>query len=130
MTATDPQRGPTGGGVWRPDARARSAADSELATARPEWAARWGSSTPLCPSSSATATSFLPLTATVIVSVAVGLGIAGLRLLRGERVGLAAGGPLGSALTISIGSVTGSARAKPQRSRRRDACVVVTTGTD
>lgn len=56
------------------------------------------------------ANSFLPLTATVIVSVAVGLAITGYRLLRGERFGLAAGGLLGLALAIGIVLLTGSAR--------------------
>ncbi|WP_394620044.1 DUF3159 domain-containing protein [Lentzea sp. JNUCC 0626] len=56
------------------------------------------------------ANAFLPLTATIIVSVAVGLTIAGYRLLRGERFSLAAGGLLGLALAIGIVSLTGSAR--------------------
>ncbi len=56
------------------------------------------------------ANAFLPLSATIIVSVAVGLAIAGYRLLRGERFGPAAGGLLGLALAIGIVAVTGSAR--------------------
>jgi hypothetical protein len=56
------------------------------------------------------ANAFLPLTATIIVSVAVGLAITGYRLLRGERFGLAAGGLLGLALAIGIVALTGSAR--------------------
>ena len=56
------------------------------------------------------ATAFLPLTTTIIVSVAVGLAIAGYRLLRGERLSLAAGGLLGLALAIGIVALTGSAR--------------------
>ena len=56
------------------------------------------------------ANAFLPLTATIIVSVAVGLAIAGYRLLRGERFSLAAGGLLGLALAIGIVALTGSAR--------------------
>lgn len=57
-----------------------------------------------------TANSFLPLSATIIVSVAVGLAITGYRLLRGEQFSLAAGGLLGLALAIGIVAVTGSAR--------------------
>jgi hypothetical protein len=56
------------------------------------------------------ANSFLPLTATIIVSVAVGLAITGYRLLRGERLSPAAGGLLGLAVAIGIVSLTGSAR--------------------
>jgi Protein of unknown function (DUF3159) len=56
------------------------------------------------------ANAFLPLTATIIVSIAVGLAIAGYRLLRGERFSLAAGGLLGLALAIGIVALTGSAR--------------------
>ncbi len=56
------------------------------------------------------ANSFLPLSATIIVSVAVGLAIAGYRLLRGEKLSLAAGGLLGLALAIGIVALTGSAR--------------------
>jgi Protein of unknown function (DUF3159) len=56
------------------------------------------------------ANAFLPLTATIIVSVAVGLATAGYRLLRGERFSLAAGGLLGLALAIGIVALTGSAR--------------------
>jgi hypothetical protein len=56
------------------------------------------------------ANSFLPLTATIIASVAVGLAITGYRLLRGERFSLAAGGLLGLALAIGIVALTGSAR--------------------
>ena len=56
------------------------------------------------------ANAFLPLTATIIVSVAVGLAIAGYRLLRGEALSLAAGGLLGLALAIGIVALTGSAR--------------------
>lgn len=54
--------------------------------------------------------SFLSLTATIVVSVAVGLAIAGYRLLRGERFGLAAGGLLGLAVAIGIVAITGSPR--------------------
>jgi hypothetical protein len=56
------------------------------------------------------ANAFLSLTATIIVSVAVGLAIAGYRLLRGEALSLAAGGLLGLALAIGIVALTGSAR--------------------
>ncbi|GHH42811.1 DUF3159 domain-containing protein [Lentzea cavernae] len=56
------------------------------------------------------ANAFLPLTATITVSVAVGLTIAGYRLLRGERFTLAAGGLLGLAIAIGVVSLTGSAR--------------------
>ncbi|GAA3224063.1 DUF3159 domain-containing protein [Pseudonocardia petroleophila] len=56
------------------------------------------------------ANSFLALTATITVSVAVGLAIAGYRLLRGEKYSLAAGGLLGLALAIGIVALTGSAR--------------------
>lgn len=56
------------------------------------------------------ANSFLPLTATIIVSIAVGLSITGYRLLRGEKFSLAAGGLLGLALAIGIVALTGSAR--------------------
>lgn len=56
------------------------------------------------------ANGFLPLAATIIVSVAVGLAVVGFRLLRGERFSLAAGGLLGLALAIGIVALTGSAR--------------------
>ena len=56
------------------------------------------------------ANAFLSLTATIIMSVAVGLAIAGYRLLRGERLSLAVGGLLGLALAIGIVALTGSAR--------------------
>lgn len=56
------------------------------------------------------ANSVLPLPATIIVSIAVGLAIAGYRLLLGEKFGLATGGLLGLALAIGIVAVTGSAR--------------------
>ncbi|MFD9700442.1 DUF3159 domain-containing protein [Lentzea sp. NPDC059081] len=56
------------------------------------------------------ANAFLPLTATIVVSVAVGLAIAGYRLLRGERFAPAAGGLLGLAVAIGVVSLTGSAR--------------------
>ncbi len=56
------------------------------------------------------ANSFLPLTATIIVSVAVGLAVTGYRLLRGERFGLAFGGLLGLAVAIGVVLLTGSAR--------------------
>ncbi len=56
------------------------------------------------------ANAFLSLTATIVVSVAVGLAIAGYRLLRGEKFSLAAGGLLGLALAIGIVALTGSAR--------------------
>ncbi|OLT08719.1 hypothetical protein BJF90_44715 [Pseudonocardia sp. CNS-004] len=56
------------------------------------------------------ANAFLSLTATIVVSVAVGLAIAGYRLLRGERLNLAAGGLLALALAIGIVTLTGSAR--------------------
>jgi hypothetical protein len=56
------------------------------------------------------ANTVLPLTATIIVSVAVALAIAGYRLLRGEALGLAAGGLLGLGLAIGIVALTGSAR--------------------
>lgn len=56
------------------------------------------------------ANSLLPLTATIIVSVAVALAIAGYRLLHGEKLSMAAGGLLGLALAIGIVALTGSAR--------------------
>lgn len=56
------------------------------------------------------ANAFLSLTATIIVSVALGLAITGYRLLRGERFRLAAGGLLGLAIAIGIVALTGSAR--------------------
>src|SRR5687767_1329348 len=56
------------------------------------------------------ANAFLPLTATIIVSVAFGLAITGYRLVRGEQLSLAAGGLLGLALAIGIVALTGSAR--------------------
>lgn len=56
------------------------------------------------------ANTVLPLTATIVVSVAVALAIAGYRLLRGEALGLAAGGLLGLGLAIGIVALTGSAR--------------------
>lgn len=56
------------------------------------------------------ANAFLPLTATIITAVAVGLAITGYRLLRGERFSSAAGGLLGLAVAIGIVSLTGSAR--------------------
>ena len=48
------------------------------------------------------ANAFLPLSVTIMVSVAVGLGMVGYRMLRGERFGLAAGGILGLALAIGV----------------------------
>lgn len=56
------------------------------------------------------ANAFLPLTVTIVVSVAVGLAITGYRLLRGEKLSLAAGGLLGLGLAIGIVALTGSAR--------------------
>lgn len=56
------------------------------------------------------ANAFLPLTATIIVSVAVALATFGYRLLRGEAFSLAAGGVLGVAVAIGIVALTGSAR--------------------
>jgi hypothetical protein len=56
------------------------------------------------------ANSFLPLTATIIVSVAVGLAITGYRLLRGEPFSSAAGGLLGLAVAIGVVLLTGDAR--------------------
>ncbi|WP_433296227.1 DUF3159 domain-containing protein [Pseudonocardia sp. CA-142604] len=56
------------------------------------------------------ANSFLSLPATIIVSIAVGLAVTGYRLMRGERLSLAAGGLLGLAVAIGIVTLTGSAR--------------------
>lgn len=56
------------------------------------------------------ANAFLPLAATIIVSIAIGLAITGYRLLRGEQFSLATGGLLGLALAIGIVTLTGSAR--------------------
>ncbi len=56
------------------------------------------------------ANAFLSLPATIVVSIAVALAIAGYRLLRGERFSMAAGGLLGLAAAIGIVSLTGSAR--------------------
>lgn len=56
------------------------------------------------------ANSFLPLIATITVSVAVGLAVFGYRLLRGERFSVAAGGLLGLAVAVGVVLLTGSAR--------------------
>lgn len=56
------------------------------------------------------ANAFLPLSATIIVSIAVGLAVTGFRLLRGEKFSLAVSGLLGLAVAIGIVALTGSAR--------------------
>ncbi|GAA2561721.1 DUF3159 domain-containing protein [Pseudonocardia hydrocarbonoxydans] len=56
------------------------------------------------------ANSFLALSTTIVVSVAVALAIAGFRGLRGEPFSRVAGGLLGLALAIGIVALTGSAR--------------------
>lgn len=57
-----------------------------------------------------TAQAFLPLTSTLIVSLAAGLAITGYRLLRRERFSTAVGGLLGLAVAAGIVAWTGSAR--------------------
>jgi hypothetical protein len=57
-----------------------------------------------------TANAFLPLPMTIGVSVAVGLALTGIRLLRGERFTSAIGGLLGIAVAAGIVAVTGSAK--------------------
>jgi hypothetical protein len=56
------------------------------------------------------ANSFLPLTSTIIASVAVALAITGYRLLRREPFDLAVGGLLGLAVAIGVVLLTGDAR--------------------
>ena len=105
MTATDPHRGPTEG----PGGPAPAPAPQP--TLMEQVGGPMGfvySAIPVVVF--VAANSFLPLTATIVVSVAVGLAIAGHRLLRGEKLSLAAGGLFGLAVAIGIVVVTGSAR--------------------
>jgi Protein of unknown function (DUF3159) len=106
MTATDPHRGPAGEEPGGP---------APAPAPQPTLLEQWGgpmrfvySAVPVVVFVAANA--FLPLTATITVSIAVGLAITGYRLLRGERFSLAAGGLLGLALAIGIVALTGSAR--------------------
>jgi hypothetical protein len=55
------------------------------------------------------ADAFLPLSATVVVSVAAALAITGLRLLRGDALTAALGGVLGVAVTIGVVALAGPA---------------------
>ena len=106
MTATDPHRGPAG---TEPGGPAPALAGQP--TLLEQMGGPMGfvySAVPVVVFVGANA--FLSLTATIIVSVAVGSAITGYRLLRGERFSLAAGGLLGLALAIGIVSLTGSAR--------------------
>jgi hypothetical protein len=106
MTATDPHRGPAGKDPGGP-----APAPAPQSTLLEQMGGPMGfvySAVPVAVFVAANA--FLPLSATIIVSVAVGLAIAGYRLLRGEALSLAAGGLLGLALAIGIVAVTGSAR--------------------
>ena len=106
MTATDRHRGPTGEEPGGP---------APAPAAQPTLLEQMGGPMGFVYSAGpvvvfVAANAFLPLTATIIVSFAVGLAIAGYRLLRGERFGLAAGGLRGLALAIGIVALTGSAR--------------------
>lgn len=56
------------------------------------------------------ANAVLPLTATIGVSIAVGLALTGFRLVRGERFSSAVGGLLGPAVAVGIVAWTGSAK--------------------
>ncbi|MFB9905569.1 DUF3159 domain-containing protein [Allokutzneria oryzae] len=56
------------------------------------------------------ANAFLPLPMTIAVSIAVGLGLTGFRLLRGERFASAAGGLFGLGGAVGIVAWTGSAK--------------------
>ena len=56
------------------------------------------------------ANAFLSLPVTIGVSIAVGLGLTGFRLLRGERFSSAVGGLLGLAVAVGIVAWTGSAK--------------------
>ena len=106
MTATDPHRGPAGEEPGGP-----APAPAPQPTLLEQMGGPMGfvySAVPVVVFVAANA--FLPLTATIIVSVAVGLAITGYRLLRGERFTVAAGGLLGLALAIGIVVLTGSAR--------------------
>ena len=57
-----------------------------------------------------TANAFLSLTTAIAISIAVGLGLTGVRLLRGERFGSAVGSVLGVAAAAGIVAWTGSAK--------------------
>ena len=106
MTATDPHRGPAGEERGGP-----APAPAPQPMLLEQMGGPMGfvySAVPVVVFVAANA--FLPLTATIIVSVAVGLAITGYRILGGERFGLAAGGLLGLALAIGIVALTGSAR--------------------
>ncbi|GAA3061198.1 DUF3159 domain-containing protein [Pseudonocardia yunnanensis] len=106
MTATDPRRGPAGEEPGGP-----APAPAPQPTLLEQTGGPMGfvySAVPVVVFVAANA--FLPLTATITASVAVGLAITGYRLLRGERFSLAAGGLLGLALAIGIVALTGSAR--------------------
>jgi hypothetical protein len=56
------------------------------------------------------ANAFLPLQTTIVVSIAVGLGLTGYRLLRRERFTSAIGSVIGVAVTVGIVAWTGSAK--------------------
>jgi hypothetical protein len=56
------------------------------------------------------ANAFLPLRTTIVVSIAVGLGLTGYRLLRRERFTSAIGSVIGVAVTVGIVAWTGSAK--------------------
>jgi hypothetical protein len=57
-----------------------------------------------------TANAFLSLGVTIVIALAAGLALFGVRLLRGERFAQAAGSVLGVAFAAGIVSLTGSAR--------------------
>ncbi|MBW0113854.1 DUF3159 domain-containing protein [Pseudonocardia abyssalis] len=104
MTATDPHHGPAGEKPRGPAAAPQTALLEQMG-------GPMGfvySAVPVVVF--VAANSFLPLTATIVVSIAVGLAVTGYRLLRGEKFGLAVGGLLGLALAIAIVAITGSAR--------------------
>ena len=106
MTTTDPHRGPAGEEPGGP-----ASAPGAQPTLLEQMGGPMGfvySAVPVVVFVAANA--FLPLTSTIIVSIAVGLALTGYRLLRGERFSLAAGGLLGLALAIGIVALTGSAR--------------------
>lgn len=98
MTATDPHRGPAPAPAPRPTLLEQMGGPAAFVY----------SAVPVVVF--VTANAFLSLTATIVVSVAVGLAITGYRLLRREPFGTAVGGLLGLALAIGIVALTGSAR--------------------
>ncbi|HEX6342384.1 DUF3159 domain-containing protein [Umezawaea sp.] len=57
-----------------------------------------------------TANALLPLTATIVISVVVGLGLVAFRLLKGERPLTALGSLVGIAFAAALVAVTGSAK--------------------